>query len=799
MKRFPFNKDWLFYKVGREEERHYVTLPHDAMLAEKRTPNSSGGAHISWFEGGDYVYEKSFLYRDGRVDGVELPESGRAVLEFEGVYHNAEVYLNDEKVAARPYGYTNFYVDLTDRLLPGGNCLRVLALNAKQPNSRWYTGSGIYRPVNLYILPAHHIELDGVKIKTVSCNPPVVEISVQTNDAGEVAVDIHKKGEQKARYTAHGETEGCLTLSVPLPNAALWSPETPNLYVCRVRFADDTVEIPFGVRVVECTPEKGFCINGRRVILRGACIHHDNGLLGAIADPFAEARKVSLLKQAGYNALRSAHNPCSRALLDACDEAGMLVLDEYIDMWYIHKTKYDYTDYFERWWRQDLSDMVNKDYNHPSVVMYCIGNEVAETSQPRGIELVGQMTRFLHGLDDTRKVTCGINIFFNYLFSLGFGVYSDKKAEKAARSAKVKNSAGSEFYNNLAGLAGSSFMKFGATLHGSDVKTRDAFANVDIAGYNYGIRRYRKDLKKYPGRILLGTETFCSDTFDFWEMAKEHPALIGDFVWAGVDYIGEAGIGAWEYKDYAPDFAHGAGWLTAGSGRIDITGKVEGRGEVLYTRVAYELADIGMAVVPVMKKKTRHSPSAWKHTNAIASWSFNGLDGADASVEVYTRADRVELYLDGEKIAAQKRGRDCRIVFKTQYRAGTLEARAFDKQGRQVAKTALRTAGEETRLTLLPERETVGTDELCYVRLCYTDAQGTVKPLARGRIDVEVENGALLGLGHACSYNADGYCNAWTDTYYGEAMAIIRPDGKGDVRLKARSPFGKAEAAIPLR
>lgn len=799
MKRFPFNKDWLFYKVGHEEKRRYVTLPHDAMLAEKRTPNSSGGAHISWFEGGDYVYEKSFLYRDGRVDGVELPEGGRAVLEFEGVYHNAEVYLNDEKIAARPYGYTNFYVDLTDRLLPGGNCLRVLALNAKQPNSRWYTGSGIYRPVNLYILPARHIELDGVKIKTVSCNPPAVEISVQTNGAGEVAVDIRKKGEQKARYTAHGETEGCLTLSVPLPNAALWSPEAPNLYVCRVRFADDAVEIPFGVRVVECTPEKGFCINGRRVILRGACIHHDNGLLGAVADPFAEARKVRLLKQAGYNALRSAHNPCSRALLDACDAAGMLVLDEYIDMWYIHKTKYDYTGNFERWWRQDLSDMVDKDYNHPSVVMYCIGNEVAETSQPRGIELAGQMTQFLHGLDDTRKVTCGINIFFNYLFSLGFGVYSDKKAEKAARSAKVKNSAGSEFYNNLAGLAGSSFMKFGATLHGSDVKTRDAFANVDIAGYNYGIRRYRKDLKKYPGRILLGTETFCSDAFDFWEMAKQNPALIGDFVWAGMDYIGEAGIGAWEYKDYAPDFAHGAGWLTAGSGRIDITGKAEGRGEVLYTRVAFELADIGMAVVPVMKKKMRHSPSAWKYTNAIASWSFNGMDGADATVEVYTRADRVELYLNGEKIAAKKRGKGCRIVFKTQYRPGTLEARAFDRQGRQVASAALRTAGEETRLTLLPERKAVGADELCYVRLCYTDAQGTVKPLARGRIDVEVENGTLLGLGHACSYNADGYCNAWTDTYYGEAMAIIRPDGKGDVRLKARSPFGGAETAIPLR
>ena len=498
MKKYPFNAGWLFCKVGQEADKRLVTLPHDAMLAEKRSTTSSGGAHISWFEGGDYAYEKTFTYENGAVDGAPLPPGGSALLEFEGVYRNAEVYLNGEKIAERPYGYTNFYVDLTASLVEGENRLRVLARNAKQPNSRWYTGSGIYRPVNLYILPEKHIPLNGVRIRTTDHVRPQVEITVQTGFPGQVAVEIRKKGEEKVLYRAGGASDGSLVLSVPMPGATLWSPQTPALYVCRALFEGDEMDVVFGVRTLECTAEKGFCLNGERVILRGACIHHDNGLLGAITDPFAERRRVRLLKQAGYNAIRSAHNPCAKALLEACDEEGMLLMDEYVDMWYIHKTRYDYVDDFERWWRQDLSDLVDKDYNHPSVIMYCIGNEVAETSQTRGIELTGQMTRFMHSLDDTRKVTCGINIFFNFLFSMGFGVYSDAKAEKAAKSTDVKNSAGSEFYNNLAGLAGAPFMKFGATLHGSDVKTRDAFAQMDVAGYNYGIRRYPQGLCQIP-------------------------------------------------------------------------------------------------------------------------------------------------------------------------------------------------------------------------------------------------------------------------------------------------------------
>ena len=223
-------------------------------------------------------------------------------------------------------------------------------------------------------------------------------------------------------------------------------------------------------------------------------------------------------------------------------------------MWYIHKTRYDYASHMPDNWKNDLRDLVGKDFNHPSVVMYSIGNEVSETAQKRGIELTGQMTEYLHQLDD-RPVTCGINIFFNFLSSMGLGVYSDKKAEQEAAKAERRKSSpakkkavGSEFFNNLAGLLGADFMKFGATLHGSDVRTRDAFARLDVAGYNYGEKRYLRDLKKYPQRVILGSETFCADAARFWDLAKEYPALIGDFVWTAWTIWARWAWGPWSTR-----------------------------------------------------------------------------------------------------------------------------------------------------------------------------------------------------------------------------------------------------------
>lgn len=802
VKKIDFNQAWTFCRVGEETVKCEVMIPHDAMISEKRTEDSAGGINTGWFEGYDYIYEKEF----------EIPdeyEKQEISFEFEGVYHNAEVYLNGEKAAYRPYGYTNFYIDADPYLKYGEkNQIRVIAHNADQPNSRWYSGAGIYRPVWMYVRPKQHILRNEIRVRTLSVDPAVIEAEVNTNAPGEVKLEVIADAGSDVIIAAEIHTDGKLTKQFEIPDAKLWSVNTPNLYRLRVTFAaeqengqnkcmeTDQEEVIFGIRTLKWDKETGITINGERVILRGACIHHDNGVLGACCYPDAEARKIRILKENGYNAIRSAHNPCSKALLEACDRQGMLVMDEFVDVWYIHKTEYDYVNYFKEWWKQDLKDMVEKDFNHPSVILYSIGNEVSETAQKKGIHLTKTMTEYLHRLDDSRPVSCGINIFFNFLSSIGFGVYSDKKAKKEAEQAektkgkKKKKAVGSQFFNDLAGLMGSGFMKTGATFYGCDVKTRGTFANMDIAGYNYGIKRYQHDLKKYPERLILGSETFCDDAYTFWEMAKKNPRIVGDFVWAGMDYLGEVGVGSWEYRDYAPEFNHGPGWITAGSGRIDLTGKP--LAEAGYTKTAFELTNRPViAVRPVNHTGEKHSPSAWKMTNAIESWSWEGCEGKVAEVEVYARAARVDLFLNGKKVGSNTLKNSCDTRFKVEYQPGMLETVVYNQKGKEISRNTLYTAGKETELRAIAEEQSVQKDHLAFIRLQYTDKNGTVKPLKRGILKVSVKGGKLLGLGNACPYNEIGYCTNETDTYWGEALAVVQADGSGDVVLEVQEIDGE--------
>lgn len=792
MKWTAFNDNWYVRHVEEEGLGTPVTLPHDAMLSEPRTEIAEGGLNVSWFEGRDYVYSKKYFFSEAELERHNI-------LEFEGVYRKAEVFINGKKAMFRPYGYTNFYVELDGLIHPGENTLEVIAKNADQPNSRWYSGAGIYRPVKLWYGPKAHIAVNGVKIRTLSLDPAVVEIQVKTSVPGTVKVQV-LEGE-----TLVAETSGENSMQVSIPEAKLWSVDAPHLYTARVLFGADTAEETFGIRSLSWGGE-GLKMNGERIILRGACIHHDNGLLGAACHPDAVERKLKILKENGYNAIRSAHNPCSKAALEVCDRIGMLVMDEYIDHWYIHKTQHDYVEFFDAFWKQDLTDMVDKDYNHPSVILYSTGNEVAETAQPKGIALAKEMTRLLHSLDGTRPVTCGINIFFNFLNSIGFGQYSDEKAAKEAeRAAKAKaagkkakeRSTGSKFFNDMAGLLGADFMKIGATLHGSDVTTRKAFANMDIAGYNYGEKRYKKDLKKYPDRLILGSETFCFDAYRFWELAKENPRLIGDFVWAGFDYLGEDMVGSWEYEEYAKNFDAGPGWMSAGSGRIDLTGKP--LGEALYTKVAFEL-DEGpyIAVRPLCHESSRHSPSAWKMTNARPSWSWRGWEGKRAHVEVYARAAQVELLLNGRSVGRKAMKNDCLFTFHIPYENGKLEAVSYDSSGKEIGRNALITAGEETMLRAVPEESTVRAGHLCFIRLQYTDEKGTVKPCERGLLEVSVEGGKLVGLGSACPYYELDYRGTKADTYYGQALAIVESGSGGAVTLTVTDGTHKAQTTVTI-
>ena len=790
MRKFDFNRDWRYRKIDVEDIFREVTLPHDAMLCEARSISNPGIHNLGYFEGHDYEYIKNFNLPEEYSDKV-------ITFEFEGIYHSPEIYINGKLACSWDYGYTeNSFTPDNLKFGEGkenANEIRVIAHNADQPNSRWYSGSGIYRPVWMYVAEKEHIVLNGVKVRTIKTEA-LDQTFTRGNAVIGIIVDTSVQG--AAEYTIvsdDGETVNSGTVNsgeekeISLKDVYLWSARKPKLYTLKIAFKEDSSDVTFGIRTISYDRKHGMLVNGKRILLRGACIHSDNQLLGAITDPDAEARRVKLLKKWGYNAIRSAHNPCSKYLLEACDKYGMYMMDEYVDMWYIHKTKYDYAGLMEKNYKQDLKSMVEKDYNHPSVIMYSTGNEVAETGQERGIKLTKDMTEYLHELDPARPVSCGINIFFNFLFSIGLGVYSEDKAEK--EDSKMDKAVGSEFYNQMAGRFGDTFMKVGATIHPCDVKTKDAYANMDIAGYNYGILRYKKDLKKYPGRIILGSETFCKDAYKFYEFAKRNPGVIGDFVWAGQDYIGEAAIGSWEYEDYAPKNADQAGWLTAGSGRLDMTGKP--LGEAYYTLVALDRRKGPFIAVSPVYQTGHHSPSAWKMTDAIRSWSYRGCEGYGASVEVYARAYEVELFING-RLIERKRSNDCIFRFETTYKSGSIVAVAYDKKGDEIGRDELRTAHETTTITLKAEEETVKKGHLCYVRIAITDEEGIFKPMEKDRIKVSVSGGELLALGNGCPYNKDGYLKDETFTYYGEMLAIARAGDADELKFTATGKNGKS-------
>lgn len=483
----------------------------------------------------------------------------------------------------------------------------------------------------------------------------------------------------------------------------------------------------------------------------------------------------------------------------------MLVVDEYADQWYVHKTQHDYADCLEAWWRRDLAAMARKDRCHPSVVAYSTGNEVGETAERRGVELARKMSARLRELDPTRPVTCGVNVFFNLLSALGVGQYTDEKAAREAAEAERRRAegkgpsrgcaVGSELYNNLAGLLGAGVMKRGASLPLCDAVTRDAYAALDLAGYNYGIDRYRHDLRSYPHRLILGTETFCFDADRFMRLARESPRIVGDLVWAGIDCLGETGIGAWEYADCA-ELAQGFGWLTAGAGRCDLAGR--SLGEALYTRVALG-GETGpyLAVCPVNHTGECHSPSAWRMSNAIDSWSWDGCEGRVANVEVYARAARVALVLNGRVVARRRlRGRSVARM-SCVYEPGTLEAIAYDEKGGEVGRRALVSAEGPTRLVC--EAEHVGAlDGLVFVRVRYADENGVTRPLERGTLRASASGCELLGFGCAAPYNRGSFVTGETRTHYGEALAVVRLAGSDarDARLAVTDGTRSAEIAL---
>ena len=780
MKKFDFNDNWIF-------NGQTITLPHDAMITELRGADAPGGSGHGYFPGGVYTYEKVFR-------APEEWQGKSALVEFEGVYKNATVSLNGQELCFHPYGYTGFTVELAGLNYGAENTLTVVADNSKLPNSRWYTGSGIYRPVSLWIGENAHIEFEGIKITTLSYAPARIKVETKAT-AGNVAVEI-LDGEKIVTSGQGAELE------LEIPDARLWSCEKPNLYTCHVLLTKngetvDEVRESFGICKIDWST-KGLYINGKETLLRGGCIHHDNGILGAATYAESEERRVRILKENGFNAIRSAHNPTSKALLDACDRLGMYIMDETFDMWYNRKNKFDYGCDFYDWWERDTTAMVERDRNHPSVILYSIGNEVAEPFEQKGIDVGRAQVNLIHKLDSSRPVTCGVNLMIIGRAAKGQGIYQDGETKTAAAGGKKDKSEpqnASLAFNIMASFIGSGMNK-GGNSKKVDQITTPIVDSLDIAGYNYGSGRYPLEAKAHPNRIVFGSETFPQDIYKNWQMVKQYPYLIGDFMWTAWDYLGESGIGAWSYTGGMP-FNRPYPWLLAGAGVIDITGIPDGSCKYASTVWGLEKKPV-IAVRPVNHPGVRPSKSVWRGTNAVLSWSWQGCEGNKAEIEIYSTAAVVELLINGRSLG-KKKLKECKTLFKTRYEPGTLTAVAFDAGGRELSRSKLSSASGGATVRIKPEKAEVQPGEVVYVPITIEGANGITESNADRKLKVTAVGGELLAFGSANPCTEEQYHTGSFTTYYGQALAVVRAGKTGTVKVSVTDGTHTSEVEIHIR
>jgi beta-galactosidase len=717
---------------------------------------SAGGAATGYVVGGTGWYRKHFT--------LSPSDSGKNVtICFDGVYMNADVWLNGHHVGNHPYGYTPFVFDLTPYLKPAGqeNVLAVRVRNTGR-NSRWYSGSGIYRHVWLAVADPVHIPFWGVHVVTTDISKTTATVSVSTtveNDRGaDIAVRLRtrlvgpdgkatKLQEYEVRVPAGKRQEFTQVFFVNKP--VLWSLDNPALYRAEVELVEDRNILDrsgtsFGIRTLRFTAANGFELNGEVVKLKGGCMHHDNGPLGSATIDRAEERRVQLMKAYGFNAIRTSHNPPSPAFLDACDRYGILVIDEAFDCWEEGKNPDDYGKYFNDWWHRDLESMILRDRNHPCVIMWSIGNEVPQRANERGYVIAKQLSDEVRRLDPTRPVTEAICAPW------------DGRPWSA---------------------------------------TEKAFTFLDVGGYNYQWRQYVPDHDKFPTRIMVGTESYPREAFENWQAVLDHPWVIGDFVWTAWDYLGETGLGnaILDNESSANRFP----WFNAFCGDVDICGFK--KPQLYYREVVWGKAKVNLAVHAPIPAGRRERVSAWGWPDERQSWTWPGSEGKPLDVTVYSSCPSVRLELDGKEIATQPVNDKMIARFKVTYQPGELRAVALS-EGKPVASAGLRTAGEPKAIRLTADRSTIRADrnDLSYVTVEIVDRRGTVVPNGAIPVHFTVTGaGELAATGSPAPNDASSFHLPVRNIYQGRCLAILRPRGdSGKITLKAEADDLKAATII---
>lgn len=758
-----FDNDWKFYlgdeplasaKDFNDNNWRNLDLPHDWSIEGKLNPNNPTGNDGGYFPAGIGWYRKTFT----------VPSSWKGQLVsiyFEGVYMNSEVFINGKSLGVYPYGYSSFSYDLTPYLNDNDeNTISVRVDNSQQKNCRWYSGSGIYRHVWMMATNPIHIAHWGVAITTpeVSATKATVQIKTlvknETNSPQSIIIksellNAHsKKAESnplKVTLLAHSEKEitQIITVSKPL----LWTPEKPHLYQAQVKVLKDNnlidnIQTAMGIRSLKFSAENGFQLNGNTIKINGGCVHHDNGCLGAAAFDRAEERRVELLKGAGFNAIRTSHNPPSEAFLDACDRLGMMVIDEAFDGWKESKTTFDYASLFNEWWLRDIEAMVMRDRNHPSIIMWSIGNEIIERKKPEAVETAKMLVNGVHQIDATRPVTSAM------------------------------------------------------TTWDSDWEIFDPLmAAHDVCGYNYELRRAISDNKRVPSRIILQTESYPRDAFANWQLVQNNKFIIGDVVWTALDYLGESGIGRWYYSGDVPG-EHWERelfpWHGAYCGDIDLTGwrkPISHYRSMLYNNTE----KLYLAVREPNPEPLEIKETKWSVWPTWESWTWPGYEGKNMQVEVYSKYPKVRLYLNDKVIGEQHTSEEqqFKATFAVPYASGELKAVGIIDD-KEIETTSLKTSGKAAKIALKADRTTIAANgqDLSFVTVEITDNNGILEPNAENRLNFTIEGpGVIVGVDNGNLKDVDSYTGSTRKAWHGRALVVIRSTRKeGLIQLTVSSP-----------
>lgn len=809
MKQTKWNDSWKFW-ADRDsfalvwnvpEEAADVILPHDAMIIGPAKPDSVSGGNTGFRDAEVYTYVKMLYapeeYRDHTV-----------MLKFEGVYMNAFVYVNGELAAKNPFGYSTFFVNLDGFLKYGEeNEIRVHVRAGAMPNSRWYSGAGIYRDVYLLESGLTYLVPEGVQVDTENADSEIAVLDIKTEiknrktcneklvlETGIEDADGNMAAKCNSTFVLMEAEERRVSQRITVPEPKLWSAETPDLYTVVSRIYNGSGKLldesrdTFGIRTLELDAKRGLRVNGKTVKLRGACVHNDSGMLGSATYDDAHLRQVKILKEAGFNAIRMSHNPAAPAFLRACDKLGMYVMDETFDMWNRLKSDYDYGLYFQEWWESDVTAMVRKDYNCPSVVLYSIGNEIPEIGMEHGAKLCHEIAEKVKSLDSTRFTLASINGVFACGDQVG-RIMQDVLSDLS----KAGNAEGNvnDFMTLMDGHLDEIVVHDAVT-----ERLEMACAATDIAGYNYMTARYEPDGKRYPDRVIVGSETYPPEIARNWDLVEKLPYVIGDFTWTGWDYIGEAGVGIPAYNWGEGGFGASFPAQIAYSGDIDITGFR--RPASYFRQIVFGLRkEPYIAVQNPYKYGQRLIKTPWVISDAVSSWTFGGCAGKPVIVEVYAAGTETELFKNGVSVGKKPSGKEAgfRTLFETTYEEGRLEAVTYEN-GVEIGRTELVSAKDGKRLILTPEDmpENAGEKQLYYVQVAICDEDGTVATDCDQKITVSAEGGAaVVGFGSGNPKPAYNYNEEVTETFGGRAMIILKKNGNGSsVKAVVKTESGMA-------